>query len=210
MIPRRYFLVALVAGWAVSGLGADTNRLPVVVGPSSARGLGKAVQDGWRLGPNDVISVTVFQEDDLKTKTIIDTNGMVMLPLLGQVGIGSMTVAEASALIQRLYNKDYLVNARVNLVIESFAERRFSVLGQVQRPGSFEIPQNASVDLLEGIAMAGGFTRLGAPSKVVVRRMEKGSPRIYHLDADLLSRDPSQKSFEITPNDVITVGERTF
>jgi polysaccharide export outer membrane protein len=162
------------------------------------------------LTANDTISVTVYEEDDLSTKTIIDTNGMVMLPLLGQVKISSMTVAQATARIQELYNKDYLVNPRVNLIVEQYAEKRFSVLGEVQRPGSFDLPPNESVSLLQAIAMSGGYTRLGAPAKVSVRRVENGSPKIYHLDAGQMAEDASRKPFEVLPDDVITVGQRSF
>jgi len=162
------------------------------------------------LSPNDVISVTVYQEDDLATKTVIDKNDMVMLPLLGQVKVGGMTTGQATERIQQLYNKDYLVNPQVNLIVEHFAERRFAVLGQVQHPGSFDFPQNETVNLLEAIAISGGYTRLGAPSKVDVRRIENGSPRIYHLDADQISKDSKKAPFEILPDDIITVGERTF
>ena len=151
------------------------------------------------LSPNDGISVTVYQEDDLTTKTIIDKNGMVMLPLLGQVKISGLTVGQATERIQQLYDKDYLVNPQVNLIVEHFAERRFAVLGQVQKPGSFDFPQNESVNLLEAIAIAGGYTRLGAPSKVDVRRVENGSPKIYHFDAGAMAKDPKKKPFEILP-----------
>jgi polysaccharide export outer membrane protein len=154
--------------------------------------------------------MTVYQEDDLNTKTIIDKNGMVMLPLLGQVKISGLTVLEATTQIQQLYDKDYLVNPRVNLIVEHFAERRFSVLGQVQKPGSFEFPQNESVNLIEAIAIGGGYTRLGNPSKVDVKRIENGSPKVYHLDAGKMAKDPKKKPFEILPDDIINVGERTF
>ena len=154
--------------------------------------------------------MTVFSEEDLNAKTTIDVNGMVMLPLLGEVKIGGMTLGQATAKIQQLYNQDYLVNPQVNLVVEKFAARHFSVLGQVQRQGSFDFPQNEPVNLLQAIAMAGGYTRLGAPSKVSVRRVENGAPKIYRLNADEMSQDQKKKSFDVLPNDIITVGERTF
>ena len=159
---------------------------------------------------NDVVLVTVYQEDDLTTKVIVDKNGMVMLPLLGQVKIGGSSTKEATERIQKLYDKDYLVNPRVNLTAEHFAEHRFSVLGQVQHPGNFDFPQNEPINLLEAIAIAGGYTRLGAPSKVDVRRIENGSPRVYRFDAEQMARDSRKTPFEILPSDIITVGERTF
>jgi polysaccharide export outer membrane protein len=154
--------------------------------------------------------MTVYQEDDLETKTIIDNSGMVELPLLGQVKIGGLTVDQATTLIQQLYDKDYLVNPQVNLKVEQFADRHFAVLGEVQRPGSFDFPQNEPVNLLEAIAIGGGYTRLGAPSKVTVRRIENGLPKVYHLDAGKMEEDPQKKPFEILPNDIITVGQRVF
>jgi polysaccharide export outer membrane protein len=206
MISRNSFI-----GLMFSICLAASCATGLCAGADNQKGSGPVLMDSARvLSPNDLISVTVYQEDDLTTKTIIDKNGMVMLPLLGQVKISGMTVGEAQARIQQLYNKDYLVNPQVNLIVEEFAKRRFAVLGNVQKAGSFDFPQNESVNLLEAIAMAGGYTRLGAPSKVDVKRMENGSPKIYHLDAGEMSKDPNKKAFEILPDDVITVGERTF
>jgi protein involved in polysaccharide export with SLBB domain len=184
------------------GAGAGTNQL--------GDGNNLKSDPARMLSPNDLVSMTVYQEDELATRTIIDKNGMVMLPLLGQLKISPMTIGQATALIQGLYDKDYLVNPRVNLIVEHFAERRFAVLGQVQHPGNFDFPQNESVSLLEAIAMGGGYTRLGAPSKVSVSRIEKGSRKIYHLDAGEMSTNSKKKPFEILPDDIITVGERTF
>ena len=192
MTLRRCFGLALLI-ICLAARGADTNDPPSRL-----------------LAPNDTISVTVYQEDDLSAKTSIDTNGMVMLPLLGQVKIGAMTVGQATARIQELYKKDYLVNPRVNLMVEHFAARRFSVLGEVQRPGSFDFPANEPVNLLQAIAMSGGYTRLGAPAKVSVRRVENGTPKIYRLDAGQMAEDGSHKPFEVLAEDIITVGQRNF
>jgi len=198
MIRRIRFLAVLFSICCAAGLYADDTGSNQVVSSSRV------------LSANDVIAVTVYQEEDLATKTIIDKNGMVMLPLLGQVKISGMTVADATSRIQELYNKDYLVNPQVNLIVEHFAERHFAVLGQVQKPGNIEFPQNESVSLLEAIAMAGGYTRLGSASKVDVSRNENGKRNIIHVDAEKMAKDPSRKPFEVLPDDVITVGERTF
>jgi polysaccharide export outer membrane protein len=227
----RSFFARIV--WSLSltalclpGFGADTNSLeaaapaitqrnddvtnaPAPPEPAKA-GAVPEVNSAWVLSPNDGIAMTVFSEEDLSAKTTIDVNGLVMLPLLGEVKIGGMTLGQATTRIQQLYNQDYLVNPQVNLVVEKFAARHFSVLGQVQRPGSFDFPQNEPVNLLQAIAMAGGYTRLGAPSKVSVRRVENGAPKIYRLNAEEISQDQKKKSFDVLPNDIITVGERTF
>ena len=203
-----------------SGFCAPTNYQAVpapalTIGPGSGTSQPGNANDSKSdpervLSPNDEILMTVYQEDELATKTIVDKNGMVMLPLLGQVKISGLTVGQATTRIQQLYDKDYLVNPQVNLIVEHFAGRRFAVLGQVQKPGNIDFPQNESVNLLEAIAMAGGYTRLGAPSKVDVRRIENGSPKLYHFDAGEMAKDAKKKPFEILPDDIITVGERPW
>jgi protein involved in polysaccharide export with SLBB domain len=210
----RIFSSVCLAAVCVSGFCADTNdpassasgasdpAQPVL--PQSGSGSDRV------LSVNDLIKMTVYQEDDLETKTTIDKNGMVMLPLLGQMKLAGLTVGQATARIQELYNKDYLVNPRVNLIVDQFADRHFSVLGQVQKPGSFDFPQNEPVNLLEAIAIAGGYTRLGSPAKVSVRRIENGSPKVYFLDAGKMAKDPKNNPFEILPDDIINVGERSI
>ena len=202
--------VPAIASGSTNPAQAMTSLLNAPASPALQAPTGNADNSMWVLSPNDQVAMTVYQEEDLKAETTIDVNGMVMLPLVGEVKVGGMTLAQATARIQQLYDKDYLVNPQVNLVVEKFAARHFSVLGQVQRPGSFDFPQNESVSLLEAIAMAGGYTRLGAPSKVSVLRAVNGTPQVYHVDADQLAQDPTKKAFPVLPNDVITVGERAF
>jgi protein involved in polysaccharide export with SLBB domain len=162
------------------------------------------------LGPNDVVQVRVYQEDDLETKAVINKEGQITLPLLGPVEVGQKTPDEATALIRGLYAKDYLVNPQVSVTVVEHAKLRFTVLGQVQRPGTYEFPVNEPLNLLQGIAMGGGYTRLGAPSKVSVQRLQNGKSVVFPLNAELMSKDKKMKPFEIMPDDIITVGERIF
>src|SRR5580698_306526 len=144
------FLAALACGLLLSArVWADTaTPAPAAPVPTTA---------SRHLRANDAVFVTVYQEDDLATRAAVDDNGNVMLPLLGLVKISGLTAGEAADKIRGLYDKDYLVNPQVNLIIEKFAQITFSVLGQVQHPGNFDFPQNNSVNLLEAIAMAGGY-----------------------------------------------------
>ena len=163
------------------------------------------------LRPNDQISVSVYQEPDLDVKQIaIDERGTVILPLLGSVEVGGLTVEEATKRVRDLYNKDYLVDPQVSVTLDQFARLRFTVLGQVQRPGSYDYPQNEKLNLLECIAIAQGYTRLGSPSKIKVQRIVDGKPKIFDLDAGEMAKDKKNKPFEILPDDLITVGERVF
>jgi polysaccharide export outer membrane protein len=108
-----------------------------------------------------------------------------------------------------LFGKDYLVNPQVTLTVTEYAKRRFTVLGQVQKPGTYDIPSEESVTVLQAIAMAGGFNRLAVQGKVTVTRT-LGGKRTFNVDVKSTANDPGTKPFEILPDDTIIVSERVF
>ena len=126
-----------------------------------------------------------------------------------------MTLTQATARVTELYARDYLVNPKVNLVLAGYAKRRFTVLGQVNRPGSYEMPETSpgGIDLLEAIAMAGGYTRIAAPERVSVRRRGtgRGKDEVLRVNAKRLERgDARAGNFRVLPGDTITVAESLF
>ena len=210
---RIFALLVLVAAgcWATNSEvraneGSQTN-LPILVGSTA---LATNLMGSRHLQPNDVLEVMVYQEPDLATKVTLDDRGMVALPLIGPIKLAGLTLEQATAKIRDMYDKDYLVNPKVTIQVDQFAVLRFTVLGQVQRPGSFEFPPNESLNLLEGLAMAGGYTRLAAPNKVTLQRNVNGEVKVFHLDADAMARDKTNKPFQILPSDTVTVEERVF
>jgi protein involved in polysaccharide export with SLBB domain len=160
------------------------------------------------LKPNDVVMVKVYQEEDLTIQARVARDGSITLPLLGTVYIGSNTVEQAIGLIRDGLAKDYLVNPQVSLSIVEYAKQRFTVLGQVTRPGTYEMPGDDTLDLLQAIAMAGGYTRIGAPAKITIRRVVADQTKIFRLNAESMAKIKGEKPFEILPEDVITVGEK--
>jgi len=163
----------------------------------------------YRLSPNDLVRIKVFQEDDLTTEIRLAKDGSATFPLLGGINLGGKTVDEAAATVRDLLGKDYLVNPQVTLTVVEYSKRRFTVLGQVQKPGSFDIPSEESVTLLQAIAMAGGFTRLAVQSKLTITRTSGGKKTIS-VDVRSAANDPDTKPFEILPDDTIIVSERVF
>ena len=159
------------------------------------------------LGPNDLVLVKVYRQEDLESRIRISADGTSTFPLLGTINLGGKTLEEATAHIRELLQKDYLVNPQVSLTILEYAKRRFTVLGQVQRPGSFEIPNEESVNLLEAIAMGGGFTRLANTSKITITRTAGGKKATLVLDAKTLT-ESSTSNLVILPDDTITVPQR--
>ena len=166
---------------------------------------------GYQLSANDSIMVEVFGEDDLKTAARLNSEGMVSLPLIGSVRLGGLTLTQATARVTELYGKDYLVHPKVNVSLLSYAKRRFTVLGQVNHPGSFEMPETSpgGIDLLEAIAIAGGYTRIAAPERISVRRNTGKGDQVLRVDGKKLARGEGG-GFKVQSGDTITVGESIF
>jgi polysaccharide export outer membrane protein len=162
---------------------------------------------GYILSANDQVGVEVFGEDDLRTNGRLNGEGNLSVPLLGSIHLAGLTLSQAAAKLTDLYGRDYLVNPKVNVMLIGYAKRRFTMLGQVNRPGSYEMPDGSpeGIDLLEAIAMAGGYTRIAAPEKVSVKR---GS-QVIRVDAKRQARG-NHEAFQVLPGDAVTVGESIF
>jgi len=217
--PRLIFLTLLLVpatSFAQSSTPAEsvqrTAPAPSVVASLAPPSDAVSVPTGYVLRTNDQVAVEVFGEEDLRTSTRLNGEGNLSLPLLGSVHLAGLTLAQAAAKITELYGRDYLVNPRVNVTLVGYAKRRFTILGQVSRPGSYEMPEGSpdGVDLLEAIAMAGGYTRIAAPERVSVRRRStKGEDEILRVDAKRLAKRGGE-NFQVRPGDTVTVAESLF
>ena len=162
------------------------------------------------LMPDDLIEIKVYQQPDLETRSRIALDGTVTMPLLGVIKVSGKSVEDAKVMIHDLLAKDYLVKPQVNVTVVEYAKRLFTILGEVQRPGTYEIPAGEPFSLLQAIALAGGYTRIGSPGKITVQRIENGQKKVYNLNAGSMAKDERVKPFEILANDAITVGEKFF
>ena len=162
------------------------------------------------LHPGDLIDVKVFQEDDLNSTLRIGRDGTILFPLVGPVRVAERTASQAAETIRGRLAAGYLVNPQVSVTVKEYAKRRFTVLGEVQKPGAYDMPDRDSVDLLEAIAMAGGYTRIAAPGRVTLKRVVNGRDAVFRLNARNMAKDRRTPPFRVWPGDVITVGESIF
>jgi len=168
-----------------------------------------AANGDYTLQPGDTIEMVVYREPDLSIRSRIGKDNMVQLPLLGEVKLGGLNVRSATALIRQRYNADYLVEPQIYLNVASYNPRKFTIIGQVGKPGAYEFAGGEALGLLEAIGMAGGFTRIADRGHVVIKRREGDSVRVLKVNAKKLS-DAGVDRFEILPGDVINVGESWY
>ncbi len=167
-------------------------------------------RSNYILAPSDLVEVKVYQEDDLETKVRVARDGTITFPLVGAVKVGGKSPQEAAESIRDRLARGYLINPQVTVNVLEYTKYRLTVLGQVQKPGSYDFPDRERLTLLEAIGLAGGYTRGANPSKVVIKRFVNGQETVFQVDAKTMASQGSAKGFEVQPGDVITVAESIF
>lgn len=194
-----------------SAASAEASGTNAASRPLTAETRPLASPKAYVLAPNDVILVEVFQEDDLRAERRVSEDGTVSLPLLERVGVGGKTVEEATALVREKLARDYLVNPQVTVTVTKPRTKKFTVLGEVQKPGPYEISAMNRLTLVEAIATAGGRSGKGNLSRVAVSRQVEGRTVVFNdLDVNAMSRHQGSAQFEVLDGDTITVKEKIF
>lgn len=198
--------------WSLTGSEkaqkSDTSP-PAETSPKAAdSGVVTAASPEYILRQGDTVLIKVYQEEDLTSISRIGKNGAITMPLLGSVNVVSNSLQKATVILRDLLAKEYLVEPQVTLNVTDFAKRRFTVIGQVQRPNTYDMPAENSVSLLQAIATAGGYTRIGNARKITVRRTVGTETKVFKLDPEAIALEEKEKPFEIQEDDVIIVGEK--
>jgi polysaccharide biosynthesis/export protein len=110
----------------------------------------------YRLGAGDVIEVIVYGNDDLSRTTTVQTNGTVSLPLLGEVAVAGLSVAEVKQRLTALLGRDFLVNPQIDVKVKEYQSQFVTVLGEVNSPGRKGL--RGRTRLIDVLVEAGGFT----------------------------------------------------
>lgn len=188
---------------------SGATRDPLVVGQNGSAGVGVIVGENYVLKPSDIITVSVYQEPDLRKEVRVEGDGTVALALVGKVKIAGMTVAEAQSLITELYNRDFLVDPQVSLLVTSFSPKVIHILGQVGSPGIVQIPPDRDLTLVEAIAAVRGVTRLGNPKAIIIKRVQEDGRAVQmEVNFNRIVTDPDSRDIVLKEGDTIWVPER--
>jgi polysaccharide export outer membrane protein len=191
---------------AIAGRASAMLLLAVLAVPAL-----RAQDANYKLSANDLLDFRVFQEPELDGVIRVSGDGSAIFPLIGAVPVAGRTVAQATEQIKARYRDGYLAYPQVSLTVRTYAQKLFTVLGQVQKPGSYDMKGSDEITLLQAIGMAGGYTKIANPGRVTVKRQqEDGGERVIKLDAKRMARGDDSASFYVKPGDVITVAESLF
>ena len=157
----------------------------------------------YRIGPEDVLQVSVWKNEALSRTVPVRPDGMISLPLLNDVQAAGLTPLELrDAIAKKL--AEYSPSPEVSVIVAEVHSFKVSVVGAVERPGRYDT--RTWVTVLDALAMAGGFTEFADRSKVVVLRPEGATTRRIPFDYTRVGRaKSSQANFHLRPGDIVVV-----
>lgn len=159
----------------------------------------------YRLGPEDVISVTVFGQDRYsRSGIIIPPSGRISLALIPNgIFVNGKTVEQVSELIAKRYD-EYIIDPQVNVSLDKASSYRYSVIGDVVQPGIRVMSRRLTVT--EALAEAGGVLQTGDRSRVVVlRRQANGNLAPIPVNVAAIYKNQAPDNTYLVPGDQIVV-----
>jgi polysaccharide export outer membrane protein len=165
-----------------------------------------AASSKYKVQPTDVLSVTVRQQPDLTTKTRISDDGYLSFPLLGRVYVKDLTVQEIEDKLKKMLEGDYLVSAQVLVFIEQYHPKQVSVMGEVVKPGKFDMPDEKQLTATGAIVMGGGFTADADIVNIKILRLKDGRDESINVNMeDITKKGEQDKDVALEPDDIIVV-----
>jgi len=158
----------------------------------------------YQIGAKDLLAISVFEVPELNITVRVSENGLINLPLLGEVKAEGLSRFDLEKKIAASLEKNYLKNAQVTIFIREFQSKKVSVMGAVKDPGDHDLIGRQS--LLQVISMAGGLSEQASDTVVIFRQFKNvpGQSLLIRIDELLLKANPKY-NITVFPGDIINV-----
>ena len=180
-------------------------------GPAWAQEAGKAAPGSrqamtlteYRIGPEDILEIVVWNNAPMSRTVPVRPDGKITLPLLNDIEAAGRTSAQLREfMIEKL--KAYMPAPEVSVIVSDVRSLKVSLIGEVVRPGRFELKSWATV--LDVLALAGGFNQFASRSRIVVLRREGDAlKRIPFNYNRVVSAEGEQENIYLQPGDIVLV-----
>lgn len=158
---------------------------------------------GYRIGPGDLLEITVWKNTDLSNRMPVRPDGGISLPLIGETTAAGMTVPQLTEELKARYAK-YIDDPVLSVSVQQVNSMRIYVIGQVKAPGMFML--TGRIDVLKALAMAAGLTPFAEQDNIKIFRKHNGKTEIFPFDYEDVSRGRNlEQNIELDRGDVIVV-----
>ena len=156
----------------------------------------------YRLGPEDVLRVSVWENKDLTLDVMVRPDGKISVPLIQDVQAEGLTASELADVIhQKLL--PFIKEPQVSVIVTQVNFPKVYVLGSVAKPGTF--PLRSDMSILQALSLAGGFTQFASPRSIRLVRINGTKQEVRKINYYNLLDEESEGNFLLKPGDTIVV-----
>jgi len=149
------------------------------------------VNDEYRLGPEDIVEISVWGDEQLAREVVVRPDGGISFPLAGDMMAGGLTVNELRAKLKERI-AEYIPDAPVTVILRKVEAPKVYVMGKVNNPKVHVMGQDMTV--VQALAMSGGLSPFAESGNIIIVRREKdGTQKVYRFDYDELAEGENLK-----------------
>ena len=189
----------LIAGSSRTVFVQQAARTPVTQ-PANPRAFTNVAE--YRIGPEDVLDISVWKNEELTRTVVVRPDGNISLPLLNDLQAAGLTPMELRDVLAKGYAR-YVNEAEVSLIVSEIHSLKVSVVGMVRLPGRFELRSQATV--LEALALAGGLSEFAKRDQITVQRRDGQRVQRLGFDYNSVLNGNVDQNFLLRPGDIVLV-----
>ncbi|MCF0254519.1 MAG: polysaccharide biosynthesis/export family protein, partial [Duodenibacillus sp.] len=158
----------------------------------------------------DLLSISVYRQEDMTLKVRVDNAGNIRFPLAGRIHAAGMSPSSIEGVIAGALRRNGFASPEVVVSVEQFAPRKVYVLGEINATGdlSINIPEGAEISAMQAVSAAGGLTQSADVNNIVVRRTEKGGAvKVLKVPAADVLAGRDARDVMLQPTDTVVVGK---
>lgn len=173
---------------SVSRAGSDANAT-------------SSVEDQYRIGPEDILHISVWGNQEMTRDMPVRPDGKISMPLIQDIQAEGLTAAELSDVLHQKLNA-FIKDPQVAVIVTQVNAPKVFVIGNVTRPGPY--PLRGDLSVLQALALAGGFTPFASPKDIKVLRNSTGGQKIFEVNYYDMIND-GEGNYMLKPGDTIVV-----
>jgi len=195
----RIFVAGVLLGSGVIAPALADAQTPVAAPPE--RDANRSTPpESYRIGPEDVLQVSVWKNMDISRSVVVRPDGKISLPLVNDVQAAGLTPLELRDVLTKKL-AEYMPTPEVSIIVSDIKSFKVSVIGEVPRPGRYELKGWTTV--LDVLALAGGFTQFASRSNIVILQSDGKTMKRIPFNYNKVAG--GQENFYLRNGDIVLV-----
>jgi len=195
----RIFVAGVLLGSGVIAPALADAQTPAAASPEREANR-STPPESYRIGPEDVLQVSVWKNMDISRSVVVRPDGKISLPLVNDVQAAGLTPLELRDVLTKKL-ADYMPTPEVSIIVSDIKSFKVSVIGEVPRPGRYELKGWTTV--LDVLGLAGGFTQFASRSSIVI--LQSDGKTVKRIPFNFNKVAGGQENFYLRNGDIVLV-----